>query len=124
MRVLLSIKPEYASKIIDGEKRYEFRKTIFKDERVSKVVIYATKPVGKVVGEFEIDDILQDNPTSLWKATKEYSGITHKFFSEYFRGRDKAFAIKVKNPSKYQEPLELSSLIAHGIPPQSFCYLR
>lgn len=124
MKVLLSIKPEYANKILDGEKKYEFRKAIFKDARVKKVVIYATKPVGKVIGEFEIEDILQDRPNLLWKTTKEFSGITYKFFSEYFSGRNKAFAIKVKNPSKYREPLELSSIISHGVPPQSFCYLR
>jgi len=124
MKILLSIKPEYADKILNGQKKYEFRKVIFKDKRVNKVIIYATMPVGKVIGEFEIEDILQDLPTSIWKETKEFSGITHKFFSEYFNGRNKAFAIKVKNPFKYNVPVELSSIVKNGIPPQSFCYLE
>lgn len=123
MRVLLSIKPEYAKKILTGEKRYEFRKSIFKDDRVKNVVIYATKPVGMVIGEFEIEDILQDKPTSIWRITKEFSGISHDFFSSYFSGRDKAFAIKVKNPVTYQDPVDLKSVVSNGIPPQSFCYL-
>ncbi|WP_163832270.1 ASCH domain-containing protein [Spartinivicinus ruber] len=124
MKVLLSIKPEYAEKILSGIKKYEFRKSIFKDQRVTTVVIYATKPVGKIIGEFEIDDILQDKPTLIWRKTKRYSGISKEFFEKYFNGRNKAFAIKVKNPSAYNVPYELTKLIPHGVPPQSFCYLR
>ena len=48
MRVLLSIKPEFAEKILNGAKRYEFRKQAFA-QPVEAVVLYATKPVGKIV---------------------------------------------------------------------------
>ena len=37
--VLLSIKPEFAYKIFDGTKKYEFRKQIFKDSSVKKVIV-------------------------------------------------------------------------------------
>ncbi|WP_369009144.1 ASCH domain-containing protein, partial [Escherichia coli] len=49
MKVLLSIKPEFAEKILNGTKRFEFRKGIFKNPQISTVVIYATMPLGKVV---------------------------------------------------------------------------
>lgn len=74
MKVLLSIKPEFVEEIISGNKRFEYRKNIFKRKDVSSVVVYATKPYGKVVGEFEIEDIIMDNPKNIWKQTKEYSG--------------------------------------------------
>lgn len=124
MKILLSIKPEYAEKILDGSKHYEFRKSVFKDQRVKSVVIYATMPVGKVVGEFDIDEVMHESPSSLWKKTKAHSGITKGFFEEYFLGREKAYAIKVKNPSRYKRPRELSRFLPNGIAPQSFCYLR
>lgn len=54
MRVLLSIQPEYAEKILNGTKRFEYRKAVTRNESVRTVVIYATMPVGKVVGEFEV----------------------------------------------------------------------
>lgn len=60
MKVLLSIKPEYAQKIFAGEKKYEYRKRIFKRNDVDMIVVYVTKPVGKVVGEFEIAEILEE----------------------------------------------------------------
>ncbi|MBU2708962.1 ASCH domain-containing protein [Zooshikella marina] len=124
MKVLLSIKPEYAEKILSGKKKYEFRKALFKNRSVKIVVIYATKPVGMIIGEFEIDDILQDQPSVIWKKTRRYSGITKDFFEEYFSGKDKAVAIKIKNPFTYQQPFELTTVVPSGVPPQSFCYLN
>ena len=123
MKILLSIKPEYAESILDGKKCFEFRKAIFKRSGIEKVVIYATMPVGKVVGEFDIDEILSMGPTELWEETQNSAGITRQFFDSYFMGRKKAFAIKVKNPQRYEQPYELKKLVANGIAPQSYRYL-
>lgn len=62
MKVLLSIKPEFAFKIFEGKKKFEFRKVIFKNPNVKTVVVYASSPVQRVIGEFEIDDILSSDP--------------------------------------------------------------
>ncbi|WP_130619824.1 ASCH domain-containing protein [Dyella amyloliquefaciens] len=123
MKVLLSIKPEYAEKILAGEKRFEFRKAVPKAEGLKTVVIYATKPVGKVVGEFEVEGILSGRPRVMWSLTSGFAGITRKFFNEYFRGRDTAYAIKVKRAKRYEEPLDLGAVVSSGVAPQSFCYL-
>ena len=123
MKILLSIKPEYANKIFNGEKRFEFRKSIFRNPSVKVVVVYATMPVGKVIGEFEIDEVLQASPSTLWSKTKQFSGITKTFFDEYFTGRDKAFAIKVLTSKRYKRPLDLEKVAPTRYPPQSFRYL-
>ena len=122
MKALLSIKPEYADKILSGDKKYEFRKVGFK-KKVDTVVIYATMPVGKIIGEFNVEDILQDKPDRIWEETKQFSGITKTFFKQYFKGRDKAFAIHVKNPFRYDQPFDIKAILPSGTPPQSFCYL-
>ena len=54
MKVLLSIKPQYVESILSGKKSYEFRRMIFAAQ-IDTVVIYATKPIGRVVGEFGIE---------------------------------------------------------------------
>ena len=123
MKVLLSIKPEYADKILSGEKRFEFRKAVFKDPQVRTVVIYATMPVGKVVGEFDIETVLSACPETIWNMTKAFSGITRTFFDQYFLGRDTAYAIQVKKVRKYKKPLDLQMLVPNSTPPQSFFYL-
>ncbi|MCY7296130.1 ASCH domain-containing protein [Alteromonas sp. a30] len=124
MKVLLSIKPEYADKILNGTKHYEFRKSAFKREGIKTVVVYSTLPVGKVVGEFDIEEILTDTPDELWKLTKENAGISKNFFDEYYSGKDSAVAIKVGNIQRYKQAIELSQL-GHGITaPQSYRYLN
>ncbi|WP_028592403.1 ASCH domain-containing protein [Paenibacillus massiliensis] len=125
MKVLLSIKPEFVAEIISGNKKFEYRKSIFKRDDISTVVVYATKPFGKVVGEFEIEKILEDSPYKIWQRTKKHSGINRSFFNEYFRDKEKGYAIQIKDFITYETPLELKD-IDEGIrvAPQSFCYIR
>ncbi|AZB09307.1 hypothetical protein EG344_10980 [Chryseobacterium sp. G0162] len=122
MRVLLSIKPEFAFKIFEGKKKFEFRKVIFKKMDVTTVVVYASSPVQKVIGEFEIDTILTSAPEDIWEKTKKQSGITEKYFYEYFGEREVAHAIKIKDVKKYSEPLSLKDDFKVS-PPQSYMYL-
>ena len=122
MRVLLSIKPEYAFKIFDGSKKYEFRKVIFKNPHIRTVVVYASSPVQQVIGEFDIDVILSLEPDEIWSKTKRFSGISEEFFYEYFANREIAHAIKVKNARRYSKPLCISEDF-NLTPPQSYVYL-
>lgn len=124
MKVLLSIKPEYADLIFNGKKRYEFRRRIYKDVRVNTVVVYATKPVGKVLGEFTIKKIHSDSPNLLWKRTKRQSGISEDFFSHYFDGREIAHAIEVKDVVRYRKPKDISDFLPSGVAPQSYAYIN
>ena len=122
MKVLLSIKPEFAFKIFDGSKKYEFRRAIFKRDEVTKIVVYASYPVMKVIGEFDIGEILHDKPQTLWDKTKDHAGITKKKFLEYFTDKTKGYAIKVKSTNLYSVPMTLDSLMISA-PPQSFMYI-
>ncbi|UST64021.1 ASCH domain-containing protein [Pseudomonas moraviensis] len=124
MKVLLSIKPEYANKILSGEKRFEFRKVSFTNSGVKTVVIYATKPVGKVVGEFEILDIYSDSPSKIWEKTKKYAGIDKEFFDSYYEGKRIAVAIAVGEVQRYKNPIELAELGGSTTAPQSFRYME
>lgn len=73
MRVLLSIKPEFANKIFDGTKKFEFRKSIFKNKDIKTVVVYASSPVQRVIGEFEIERILNFDLDTLWSLTQDFA---------------------------------------------------
>lgn len=104
MKVVLSIKPEFAFKIFDGTKKFEFRKAIFKNSEIKTVIVYASSPVQKVIGEFDIKRIINDDLDSLWELTRKFSGITEDFFYDYFENRTEGFAIEVKNAKKYTTP--------------------
>lgn len=123
MKVLLSIKPEFAYKIFDGSKKYEFRRTVFKNQSVSKIIVYASAPVSMVIGEFDIEEVIKKDILSLWKETKQYSGITKEFFLSYFEGKEEGYAIKIKKTKKYKKDLSLKD--EFGVkPPQSFMYIN
>lgn len=123
MRVLLSIKPEYAEKIFNGTKRYEFRRSVFKKQNIKTVVVYASSPVQRVIGEFEIENILNDDLQQLWNKTKEFSGISEDFFFKYFNKKEKGYAIKIKQTMRYNKSLSLKDDF-NVAPPQSFMYLN
>jgi len=122
MKVLLSIKPEFALKIFEGTKKYEFRKSIFKRNDIKTIVVYASSPMQKVIGEFDIEDILCERSERLWKITKEFSGITKQFFDTYFENKEEAFAIQIGKIHKYPKPKQLSDYDINYAP-QSFAYL-
>lgn len=121
MKVVLSIKPEFANKIFDGSKKFEFRRSIFKNVDVKTVIVYASSPVKKVIGEFEIDSIINENLESLWKMTSDYSGISKDYFDKYFLDKEAGYAIKIKSVRKYKQPKSLLDDF-DLLPPQSFAY--
>jgi len=123
MDVILSIKPKYVQSIIKGEKRYEFRKAIFKNRTIDRVFIYSSAPVKRIVALFEIGTILEDHPAALWKTVWEYAGIDDREFFSYFAGRTRGYAIGIENVQEFDEPIDPRVSIPGFVPPQSYCYL-
>lgn len=121
MRALLSIKPQYTKLIFAGQKRFEYRRTIFK-RQISIIVVYASAPISMVIGEFEVEDVIRDSIDNLWKHTSLHGGVSRKFFYSYFMGKDQGYAIKIGNVKLYPVPRSLQQ--EYGVqPPQSFIYL-
>lgn len=120
--ILISINPEYAEKILNGTKKYEYRKIKCK-KNIDKIIIYSTFPVMKVVGEAKVEEILEDTPENIWNKTKKYSGVNKDFYKKYFNNKEKAIAYKLKDVKKYNVPKDLFS---YGIKnaPQSFVYIK
>lgn len=124
MKILLSIKPEFVKEIFSGKKKFEYRKAIFANKKVTSVIVYSTMPVGKIVGEFTIEAVLVDNPQSLWKQTSRFSGITKDFFDEYFMGRNHGYAIKIGTLLIYDTPINPYEEWDSFVPPQFFRYME
>ncbi|HCX23111.1 MAG: hypothetical protein CMB80_15945 [Flammeovirgaceae bacterium] len=123
MKVILSIKPEFAEKIFNGSKRFEFRRRLYKNQEVKAVIVYASAPISKIIGEFEIGDVIHDELNSLWSTTNEYSGITEDYYLEYFKGKESGYAICVKKAELYDEPICIKETFGIN-PPQSFAYVH
>ncbi|NWK99178.1 hypothetical protein DM806_26670 [Sphingobium lactosutens] len=123
MRVLLSIKPEHVENIRRGIKTFEFRRRIFARRDVRTILIYCTRPVGRLIGEFDIADILEDEPEALWASTADGSGISKDFFDSYFEGRTRGYALQIGALRIYDEPICPSEWFDNFTPPQSYMYV-
>ena len=123
MKVILSIKPKYAHKILEGKKTYELRKNIFKNSEIKTVLIYASAPISKIIGEFQIDNIVHLELEELWNTVKEKAEVDRDFFDEYFETKAKGYAIRIKDVKKYKNSIDISE--KYGIKaPQSFAYVK
>ncbi len=119
--ILLSIKPEYVERIFSGSKRYEFRKRLA-NKSVSKILMYSTAPIMKVVGEVQIVETISASPTALWQSTNKFAGISRDKYREYYKGCKVAYAYRLGQVTRYEPPKELSEFNI-SLPPQSFIYL-
>ena len=124
MDVLLSIKPKFAESIINGRKKYEFRKNAFSKKNIDRVYIYSTTPIKKVIGFFKISKIIEDKPITLWHQLKDEAGISEEEFFDYFKNRDIGFALEIVEVEKFENPVDPKIMFPNFVPPQSFCYIK
>jgi type I restriction enzyme S subunit len=108
-------------RILSGEKKYEFRKVIFKQD-VDEVIIYASSPVKKFVASFKVGNVIKDEPRSLWRRCNGDSGLMENEFFDYFRNQNAGFAIKIEGLNKFNNPMEPKEIIEDFVAPQSFQY--
>jgi predicted transcriptional regulator len=119
---LLSIRPEFARAIFTGRKTVEFRRSRLPDD-ITTVVVYATQPIGFVLGWFTIAGISESTPDGLWRRYRLSGAIGRKAYFDYFDGAPRAFGIEVDKATALRRPLGLDELLPGLRPPQSCQYL-
>ena len=129
--ILLPIKPEYANKILSGEKNVEFRKS-FPNKDIDTIVIYATAPISKIVGEVEVLSQIQstigpfngkgrDLYDFLSIDMQNKVGITKEDFNKYYKDKYFAYYYELGKVTKYEKTLQDLGINYY---PQSFVYLE
>ena len=120
--ILMSIKPIYVNKIFALEKKYEYRKTLCK-QQINKIIVYSTNPIKKVVGELIIKQVLYDKKEIIWNKTNKYSGVTKDKYDNYFNNCDYAVAYEIEKVIVYDKPKELKDYNIKKAP-QSYIYIK
>jgi predicted transcriptional regulator len=80
----------------------------------------------EIQGAFEVAKIISDTPVRLWARIGKQSGITRAEFMEYFSGKTRAHAVKIRRAWRLDSAIALSSMRQEfrGFhPPQSFRYV-
>lgn len=120
--VLFSIRPVFAEQIMAGDKRVEFRKTRLRED-VSHAVVYATSPIQRVIGYFDVRGITTASPADVWTRFRAVGGIDREQFDAYYAGSEMAVAIIIGTPVALHKPAPLSTLGRAISAPQSYRYL-
>lgn len=123
--LLISIKPCYIEKILDGNKTIELRKTKPKLKPDDFILVYASSPKQSIIGWLKVKKIIDDTPRKLWSQVKKQAGVTKKEFDSYYKNSKLAVAICFD--LKYKTDLSLNTVRQkweNFNPPQSFHYLR
>lgn len=120
---MLSIHPPYAEGILTGTKHVELRKASLR-EGTTHVAIYATSPVQRVVGLFEVAGTDVAPPDELWTRYRDVAGIDRQGYDAYFAGRALGHAIRVGEVRRLATPARLNQIDPDLRPPQSVVYLR
>jgi len=120
--ILMSIKPEFSSRILSGIKTVEFRK-IFNNQ-VKRIFIYSTSPECKIVGYIIVEDVVKEPVSLLWKNYNEKGGICRKAFFDYFKNHEVGYAIKIGNIKVFNKPIDPKSVFVSSFrAPQNYMYV-
>ena len=126
--LFVSIKPQFAEKILAGEKSVELRRVRPLDAASGTLVVfYASSPICGVVGTGRIKTIDVDTPTAIWDRHREAVGLPRSEYRSYFKGARDAVGIVLSEVAALPKSVPLEDLrerIAGFEPPQSFRYIN
>jgi predicted transcriptional regulator len=123
--VFLPIKPVYAERLMDGSKRFEFRRRPIGPD-VTHIVVYASSPYKRILGIVKVSSVESGSVHSVWNKTKDSAGISKADYLEYFSGTDTAYAIAI-DPSetvRFERHISPSEIEHNFVVPQSFKYVN
>jgi predicted transcriptional regulator len=123
--LFISVKPEFAEKIISKEKKIELRKVKPNVTVGDYVIIYASSPIKSIIGFGMIQKIIETTPKQMWETYSSLLGIDKSRFDDYYYGKKMAIGIKIKKIQQIT-PIHLEDLrnvTPNFQPPQIYRYV-
>jgi predicted transcriptional regulator len=108
---IISIRPSHARAILKGSKTVELRRRIPPIVCGTRLWIYATRPLGAIVGTAMVDDIERGRPGDIWDIYHTEVGVSLAEFETYFDDTDEAIAIVLKSVQS-GTPVDIAQLRA------------
>lgn len=124
--LFISVKPEYAYKIINKLKTIELRKNRPNVEIGDYVLIYATVPVKTVIGFGRIKKIIETSPSIMWEENASKLGIDKISFDKYYEDSNKSIGIEISSICKFEIGValeDIKKLHPSFSPPQTYRYI-
>lgn len=125
-KVLLSVRPRFATALLDGSKTVEIRRRRAHLAPGALCLVYATSPDCALVGAVRVERIDTDSPEMLWERWGEKAAVDRTEFDEYLLGCQQASAIVMSSAFRFVEPILLPELRRRRhafVTPQSYRFL-
>ena len=127
-QLLMSIKPEFAERIMKHKKTVELRRKFSTRWLNHRINIYASAPVMSLMGEARIAGIVANKPEVIWERFQTQIGCSREEFDAYAAGTDELYAIELDDVHPYRDRLpliQISQWVNESLtPPQSYFTLE
>ena len=122
---IISIKPKYVELILRGEKTVEVRRGALKFPLGEPVLVYATKPIGQIVGVFTTGRVTSYCREFAQKSLHliEAAALSEEEYRRYIDGAKAVTAIHLSAVWKLRRPVTIGEMQEHlqnWRPPQSW----
>jgi predicted transcriptional regulator len=117
---IISIHPRFANAILAGTKTVELRRRIPPINVGTRLWIYATRPIGAVIGTVTVEAIVRATPDVIWDMCADRADVSRLEFDRYFCGTSEAIGISLGATQRI-EAIEIKKLRAWRVgfhPPQ------
>lgn len=123
--LFIAVKPEYANKLISGEKDIELRKTKPHVQAGDYAIIYASAPAKVVLGYGKIKRIILCSPQEMWANFSSRLGIKEQDYLMYYMNSNKSVGIEFEmiKPINPISLAELRRVDPNFHPPQIYRYV-
>lgn len=122
--MILSLKPQYAERVLNKTKRMELRRKFSKKWTGSNVLIYSSSPTRAIVAKVRIKAVIKDNPVSMWLKWSQDIDCDMEEYEHYTKDTTEIYGI-ILDEVEGIDPIPLTQLnhllSTELVPPQSYC---
>lgn len=115
---MIALRPKYWEMYKDGSKTWELRKAGRCPLKTDKLIIYATSPVCRIIGEADLLSVRVGHLDYIWDIVNGYCGVTRDQYNSYYRDQHIAVAYRLGHIWAYSNPVRPD----HHV--QGYRYLR
>jgi predicted transcriptional regulator len=124
--LLVSVRPVYAEKIVEGAKTVELRRRFTRDALPGAVaVIYSTSPIQALIGCAVVKQVKRLLTTQIWRQYASAACVGRDDFENYFTGVEEGYAILLRDGRRFSRAIGVAALQKRFgfVAPQSFMFL-
>ena len=126
--VVLSIRPKFIDRILDGRKTIELRRRFPVTTQGDRAIalLYSTSPIQSIVAVANLRSVTELPVHALWRQFGAAAAVTRDEFDAYFQGVSSGYALRLTSVKQLVKPIHLTDLASkfEFSPPQSYCYWK